>query len=368
MGRSRLEASATTPRMRASKCLESNRSALARQRAESTDSGSNVRSAATRLSASGRSKNAPVTPSCTVSNAPPSRSATTGRPAAWASTAAIPNSSVAVTTSALRPGQQLRRAQVGDAPGKANVAGGAAAQVGLLGAVSGDHQRPSEAVERLHGNTDALVGHELGEHEVIVLDRAGREARGLDRRMHDRRVAVEVAGNPLLGRVRVGNVAIDALGCHHVPLPPASQDPAQRRGGQQPASGERDLTGVPGVAERVVAVTDVHGVGVHDHPVRPRAGARDDELVPLDPESLGREWVEREQWAEALGGGAEPLQERCVNPAIGKAPFGTGLVIHRREQVGLRIHSAQRDECALRAPDIQEEVVDERDTASGSTS
>ena len=45
----------------------------------------------------------PVSPSITVSQAPPSASAITGRPAAWASTAAMPNSSVAVTTSARAP-------------------------------------------------------------------------------------------------------------------------------------------------------------------------------------------------------------------------------------------------------------------------
>jgi hypothetical protein len=42
----------------------------------------------------------PVTPSTTFSSSPPAARAITGRPAAWASTDAIPNSSPVVTTSA----------------------------------------------------------------------------------------------------------------------------------------------------------------------------------------------------------------------------------------------------------------------------
>ena len=42
----------------------------------------------------------PVCPSSTVSSAPPAAAAITGRPAAWASTAVIPNSSTLGTITA----------------------------------------------------------------------------------------------------------------------------------------------------------------------------------------------------------------------------------------------------------------------------
>ena len=48
-------------------------------------------------------QNAPVTPSRTVSSAPPALIDTTGRPAAWASTAAMPNSSTAGAINARQP-------------------------------------------------------------------------------------------------------------------------------------------------------------------------------------------------------------------------------------------------------------------------
>ena len=71
-----------------------NRSAFSRQAAAEKLCASNASTHAARLSGVCSSKNRPVFPSMTVSSAPPCRNARTGRPAAWASTAVIPKSSI----------------------------------------------------------------------------------------------------------------------------------------------------------------------------------------------------------------------------------------------------------------------------------
>ena len=62
-----------------------------------------------------------MTPGCTLSRTPPSPSAITGRPAASASTAAIPNSSTAVTTSAREPARSSATCVSGMRPVKVTV-------------------------------------------------------------------------------------------------------------------------------------------------------------------------------------------------------------------------------------------------------
>ena len=77
--------------------------AEARMVEASNDSQSVSRSSSASASTSPGGKKAPVTPSSTISVAPPCSAAATGRPAACASTMAMPNSSTAGTTSARQP-------------------------------------------------------------------------------------------------------------------------------------------------------------------------------------------------------------------------------------------------------------------------
>src|SRR5207248_5815128 len=74
-----------------------------------------------------------------------------------------------------RPGalEDLGDARVGQAAGELDRRAGEAAQVPGGGAVTDDDQRQAEAVEGLDRDVDLLVRHELGDHRVVVADRAG---------------------------------------------------------------------------------------------------------------------------------------------------------------------------------------------------
>jgi hypothetical protein len=63
----------------------------------------------------------------------------------------------------------------------------------------------------------------------------------------------------------------------------------------------------------------------------------------------------------------QPLQERGVDGAVGEAPFRAGLVVDRREDVGLGPGVADRGEHALGSPEVEQEVVDERDAGGHRT-
>ena len=208
--------------------------------------------------------------------------------------------------------------------------------------------------------------HELGEHDVLLADRPRRahaEALELDRRIEHRRVAREVAAHPPRGRQRVRDVAVHLLGGDPVPLAPPLEHGPEGGAPERSALAQRLLPRVPRVAERVVAVADVDGVLVDDHPVRPRARARDDEVVAAQVERLHRVRVERQQRPERAGGRPQPLQERRRDPAMTEATLGTRLVVDGGEKVGLGIEVADHGEDPLRAAYVEQEVVDERDPA-----
>ena len=73
--------------------------------------------AAAKESMSSSRASRPVSPSSTVSSAPPAAAAITGLPAAWASTAVMPNSSMLGTTTARAPAYSRRARRRWRAPG-----------------------------------------------------------------------------------------------------------------------------------------------------------------------------------------------------------------------------------------------------------
>ena len=97
--------------------------------------------------------------------------------------------------------------------------------------------------------------------------------------------------------------------------------------------------------------------------MRPRARARDHDVVGAEVDRLHRVRVERQQAAEGLGRGAQPLEERRVDVPVREPALRPLLVVDGREDVRLRVEVAQRGEDALGAPHVDEEVVDERDTS-----
>ena len=205
------------------------------------------------------------------------------------------------------------------------------------------------------------MGHQLGKNEVVIADRAGLKARDLHRRVQDGRLAGEVALDPLPGGLRVGHVGVDPLGGDEVPLAPASQDLGKRRAHHRAPGGQRRLALVPGVAERVVAVTDMDRVLVGKHTMGPGGGARDHQVVAAKVQGLDGPGVERQQRAEVVRRRPQPLERAGDHAATLEAPLGTPRVVDRREDVGLRIHLAELEQDPLGAAEVQEEVVDQRD-------
>ena len=195
----------------------------------------------------------------------------------------------------------------------------------------------------------------------MLADRARREAAELHRRVQHGRLAPEVAAHALGGGARVGDVAVDALRGDPVPLAPLREHPAQHRAHERVARLQRRLALGPGVAERVVAVTDVDGAGIDQHAVRPRARRGDHRVVAAQVERLDRVRVERQQRPERARGRPQALQERGVDLAVREPTFGAALVVDRGEDVGVRPRVADRREHPLGAAQVQQEVVDERD-------
>jgi hypothetical protein len=261
----------------------------------------------------------------------------------------------------LRPGEDTRRLGVADAAGEADRRAGHPVQPTRVGAVADDQQRQAQLVEGPHRDLDALVRHQLGEDDVGVARRGRREALDVDGRVQHGRLAPEVAGHAAFGRLRVGDVGVDALGRDPVPLPPALEHRAERRAPERAARGERLLACVPRVAKRVVAIADVHGVLVGDDAVRPRARARDHEVVPAQVQRLHRGGVQRQQGPEGPGAGPQALQVGRLELAVGEAALGALLVVDRGEEVGLREEVAEREKDALCPAHVHEEVVHQGD-------
>jgi hypothetical protein len=110
-----------------------------------------------------------------------------------------------------------------------------------------------------------------------------------------------------------------------------------------------------------VAVADVDRVVVGDDAVRPRARARDDEVVAAQVQRFHGGGVQRQQGAKRAGGRPHALQERRAHRAVREAPLGALLVVDRGEQVGLREQVAECQEDALGTAHVDEEVVHQRD-------
>ena len=262
----------------------------------------------------------------------------------------MPNSSVAVTTSARAAESRAAASRVADAPGEADGRAGQAAQAPRSRARC--RRRRSGRPQRVEGpdrDVDALVRHELGEHDVGVADRPRREAAGLDRRVQDGRVAAEVARDPPAGRLGVRDVARRRAAPRSSPT--ARQRwkiTAERGAAERAAAGERLLARVPRVAERVVAVADVHRVLVGDArraPTRSSSTAR-------GRSRAGRATPSPTGTAAAACGtcarvGRSDCRKLVWTVRWAKRPSVPALVVDRREEVRVREQVAQREEHAL---------------------
>ena len=186
-------------------------------------------------------------------------------------------------------------------------------QPAQLGAVADDHQRQPQRVEGAHGHVDALVRHQLGQHQVVRRRPApaGREALELDRRVQHGRLAAEVAAHARGGQRaswrRRRSTRWAAIQSHW-----RQRLSSSRSGGRSSGlrAAQRRLALGPGVAERVVAVADVDRAGVDEDAVRPRARGGDHDVVAAQVQRLDRVRVERQQRPERARGRPQALQER----------------------------------------------------------
>ncbi len=257
-------------------------------------------------------------------------------------------------------GEQPGGLVVVHAPGEADRGSRDPPQPAPVGAAAGHDERQLQVIERLDRHVDLLVRHELGEHQVVVTHRLLLEALSGHRRVDDARVAPEVGLDARLGGARVGHVAVHPLGGDPVPLAPAPEQASQRGPRDRVgALGERAVTLVPGVAEGVVAVRDMHGPLVADHGVRPGARARDHHVVTRQVERLDRGRVERQKGAEVARRGAHPLKERGVDVAVREAGLRAALVVYGREHIGLRPEVAHLQENAVRTPHTDQKIVNQ---------
>ena len=177
-------------------------------------------------SASGDSEatSTPVTPSTTVSSAPPRASATTGRPHACASTGTMPKSS--------SPGQQddtrlavqrrgsPRRCSLprNSTPGPARLRA-----AGRLGPAADDAQRDAGLPAGVDGHVDPLVGNQRRHHQRRRRRHGGVRAEevGVDGRIDHGRLAIIVSPDPARNVLRVREIAVHPVRRARRPTGPA---------------------------------------------------------------------------------------------------------------------------------------------------
>ena len=129
----------------------------------------------------------------------------TGLPAAWASTAVMPNSSMLGTTTARAPAYSAGELGVACAPQELGLGIGLAER-GLLRPAADDADRRVRAPGGLQCDVHALVAHELGDDQERLAGSPGREPVGFHRRVDDRGLAPVEAQDPLPCELGVGDV------------------------------------------------------------------------------------------------------------------------------------------------------------------
>ena len=139
-----------------------------------------------------------------------------------------------------------------------------------VGPVADDDQGQAQTVEGLDRDVDLLVRHQLRDDCVVISHHTGREPPRVNRRVDDVGLAPEVGADSRLGGAGIGDVAVGALCRDPVPLAPAAEQAAQEGARERVGpAGQRPVAVVPGVAEWVVAVAHVDGVGIAQDRVGP---------------------------------------------------------------------------------------------------
>ena len=142
-----------------------NRWALAMATAGSKRPRSGSLSTAANAAASPGGTSTPVLPSMIVSRAPPAAAATTGRPAACASTAVIPNSSMFGITSAAARGEQIGQLSIVESAKEFGVLAVQGSQALLVGSATDNLDPDSGQPCGLESKIDPLMAHQLADDE-----------------------------------------------------------------------------------------------------------------------------------------------------------------------------------------------------------
>ena len=171
-----------------------------------------ARSPSANASGVGSSTSTPVSPATTVSSAPPRPSATTGRPQACASSGTMPkSSSPGSSTTAARGGRASRISSSDSRPRNSTSPSGATLERGALGAVADDLQRhagqrgrprwPPRCACRARAPTRSSAKRSGGQP-------SGLKEVGVDRRIHDGRLAIIVSADPARNIMRDSDIAV----------------------------------------------------------------------------------------------------------------------------------------------------------------
>ena len=161
----------------------------------------------------------PVSPSFTVSSAPPRARAIVGHPHACASTGTRPKSSSPgmITAAARRYSSRISSAR--HPAQKRHPGSGLLLESLSLGAVSDDAERGADLLTCGDRQIDSLIGHERRHNEEMTLrcDVGGMKEDRVDGRIHDRCLAIIVSADPAGNVRRVGEEAMHASGRRGVP-------------------------------------------------------------------------------------------------------------------------------------------------------
>ena len=224
--------------------------------------------------------------------------------------------------------------------------------------VSHHTQTPARPRERAYGHIHALVGHQFGDHQVVIFRLAPIETLHSHRRVHHPRIPPPGLLNAAADMVAVGDELIHARGGGNVPKPQIVADGREQSAlpRREPLPGISGIQ-VPDVTHGRVAVTDVPCGRRRQNTLGGARFAADHQIVAAQIELLERHRQERQQMAVVPPQRIEERRSDVVAPDFGA---DRARIVKQREDIGIRQKPAEGLQHLLAASPVQQPIMYDR--------
>ena len=184
------------------------------------------------------------------------------------------------------------------------------------------------------------------------------KGRDIHRRVDYRRLTPPVLTDAPGHSARIGHEMVHPKGAGQIPAPQARQQQAHAQTGKRPGRGYVVGPGIPEVTHGRVAVTDMQAVRAGDHALGRAGLAGNDQIIAREVKLLQCQRHERKVTLVLLPAAGQTVDERCFNMVPGNVRGKGPAVQHMGEDVGLRVHAAERFQHPLAAGHADKPVVD----------